>query len=278
MELKREPCAGELVLAFAGEAAVSTNPYPARTEAGRRPELRVDAPVSICHCALFGARAHASGELIESTSRGKDNAPFCGCPLRLKPRARSRPPHLALDKGPVQRSRPARAALAKGEESLPADAPELNDIECAWLHLKTDHLAHQTSTQIGISTAPSLPALATSTTIHPSRGLLSLADTNPATAGSLAGIAHSERSVATVATLLTPNAGQDFPSRLKGLRTTTASAAAGRHGGYSYASTRRRRALLTNSQRKAANIPPKRPSTRLSANNTVLPTPTGSSD
>lgn len=151
--LKQRTEAGEIVLLFADEAEASTQPYLARVWAKRGADLRVQAPGKAVKRALFGARIHASGELIVQTSPTKDSAALCRFPDQLKRQAQSKPLHLVRDNGPIHKSRSTQAALAQAQgwltvEWSPPYAPELNDIERDWRHLKTHYLAHQTFTNI----------------------------------------------------------------------------------------------------------------------------------
>jgi transposase len=83
------------------------------------------------------------------TSRTKDSAAFCDFLGELEPPAKNEHVHLVLDNGPIHHSRLTRHALAQAKdwlsiEWLPGYAPELNDIERDWKHLKEHYLAHQT--------------------------------------------------------------------------------------------------------------------------------------
>lgn len=146
--LKRRAEAGELALLFADEADVSTHPYLARTWAKRGTTLRVEAPGKAIKRALFGARLHGRGQLIVQSAAHKNSAAFCRFLTHLKPRAQGKPVYLVLDNGSIHTSHQTRAALAAAEswltvEWLPSYAPELNDIERDWRHLKCHYLAHQ---------------------------------------------------------------------------------------------------------------------------------------
>lgn len=69
-----------------------------------------------------------------------------------RPGRRTKPVVLVLDNGPIHTSKASRAALAARPwltvEWLPKYAPELNDIERAWLDLKSHFLAHLTFTSL----------------------------------------------------------------------------------------------------------------------------------
>jgi transposase len=137
-----------MLLMFADEAELSTHPYLACTWARRGENLTVQAPGKALKRALFGARVHGSEELMVNTARTKDSAAFCDFLNELKPRTQGRRVHLVLDNGPIHHSRLTRAALEQAQdrlsiEWLPGYAPELNDIERDWKHLKAHYLAHQ---------------------------------------------------------------------------------------------------------------------------------------
>lgn len=153
--LKRQAEAGAIELLFADEAEASTHPYLARLWARRGADLRVEAPGKAHKRALFGARRHASGELIVQTASSKDSERFCNFLEHLKPLGKDRRVHLVLDNGSIHTSRKTQAALARAQhwltvEWLPSYAPELNDIERDWRHLKCHYLAHQTFINIDI--------------------------------------------------------------------------------------------------------------------------------
>jgi transposase len=90
-------------------------------------------------------------------------------PRQLKPRAQGKRVHLVLDNGPIHHSRLTRSVLEQEKEWLrtewlPPYAPELNDTERDWKHLKEHYLAHQTFVTIDrMERAPSTRASATST-------------------------------------------------------------------------------------------------------------------
>lgn len=124
--------------------------------AKRGADLRVEAPGQSSKVALLGVQDAATGRLIVHTSATKRSADFIALLEQIdreygsRPGRRTKPVVLVLDNGPIHTSKASRAALAARPwltvEWLPKYAPELNDIERAWLDLKSHFLAHLTFT------------------------------------------------------------------------------------------------------------------------------------
>ncbi len=114
----------------------------------------VEAPGQAKKRARLGVLDHASGELVVITStskRSSDFADLLACVDRSygpRPGRASRPVALVLDNGPIHTSRASTKALAARlwltVEWLLRYAPELNDIERSWRHLKQHCLAQRT--------------------------------------------------------------------------------------------------------------------------------------
>ena len=104
---------------------------------------------------MMGALDWLQRKLIVAISRTKRSTDFIAQLEALdrlygpRPGLRTKPVVIVLDNGPVHVSKATLAALAARAhwltvEWLPKYAPELNDIEVVWRHLKAHHLAHQT--------------------------------------------------------------------------------------------------------------------------------------
>jgi transposase len=117
--------------------------------------LRVPAPGQAKKAAMMGALDWLGRKLTVTTSRTKRSTDFIAHLEALdrlygpRPGLRTKPVVIVLDNGPVHVSKATLAALAARAhwltvEWLPKYAPELNDIEVVWRHLKAHHLAHQT--------------------------------------------------------------------------------------------------------------------------------------
>ncbi len=116
-------------------------------------DLRVEAPGQSQKRALLGVRNAVRGELTVVTSATKRSTDFICLLQELDKRyalspGESRPPVvLVLDNGPIHTSKASTKALAERPwirvEWLPKYAPELNDIERDWRHLKMHFLANQ---------------------------------------------------------------------------------------------------------------------------------------
>ena len=104
---------------------------------------------------MLGSFDHVTRQLIVHTSPTKRSSDLLAHFEQLdqsygpKPGQSTRPVVLVLDNGPIHTSKLSLAALAARAhwltvEWLPKYAPELNDIEGVWRHLKAHYLAHQT--------------------------------------------------------------------------------------------------------------------------------------
>lgn len=150
--LRQQAQAGDLTLLFEDESEALTHPYLAHVWAPRGADLRIEAPGQSKKVAILGAKNAASGKLHVVTSSTKRSSDFVML-LELLDReyGPSRdhadlPVVLVLDNGPIHVSKLSTAALAARPwitvEWLPKYAPELNDIERDWMHLKRHHLAN----------------------------------------------------------------------------------------------------------------------------------------
>ena len=150
--LKQQAEAGDITLLFADESEALTHPYLAHVWAPRGADLRVEAPGQSRKRAILGAKNSASGKLHVVTSSTKRSSDFVMF-LELLDREYgpgsgvNLPVVLVLDNGPIHVSKLSTAALAARPwitvEWLPKYAPELNDIERDWRHLKRHFLANQ---------------------------------------------------------------------------------------------------------------------------------------
>lgn len=103
---------------------------------------------------MLGVRDTLAGQLLIHTSHTKRSEDFIRLLVKLDQvyaptvGQQTRPVILVLDNGPIHTSKVTRQALAQRPwlqiEWLPKYAPELNDIERDWLHLKQHYLANQT--------------------------------------------------------------------------------------------------------------------------------------
>lgn len=150
--LRQQAQAGDLTLLFEDESEALTHPYLAHVWAPRGADLRVEAPGQSKKIAILGAKNAASGELHVVTSSTKRSGDFVML-LELLDREYGPgsahgdlPVVLVLDNGPIHVSKLSTAALAARPwitvEWLPKYAPELNDIERDWRHLKRNYLAN----------------------------------------------------------------------------------------------------------------------------------------
>jgi transposase len=150
--LKQQAQAGDITLLFEDESEALTHPYLAHVWAPRGADLRVEAPGQSRKIAILGAKNAAGGELHVVTSSTKRSADFVTLlelldheygPGSARPEL---PVVLVLDNGPIHVSKLSTAALAARPwitvEWLPKYAPELNDIERDWRHLKRHYLAN----------------------------------------------------------------------------------------------------------------------------------------
>jgi transposase len=153
--LKQQAKTGDVVLLFGDESEALTHPYLARAWAQSGADLRVPAPGQAKKVAMLGSLDYKTRELVVHTSRTKRSSDFVAHLEQLdrlygpQPGRRATPVVLVLDNGPIHTSKLSRAALAARDhwlhvEWLPKYAPELNDIETVWRHLKAHNLAHMT--------------------------------------------------------------------------------------------------------------------------------------
>ena len=154
---KQQAEAGDIILLFGDESEALTHPYLARVWAESGADLRVPAPGQAKKVAILGSLDHVTRELIVHTSPTKRSSDFIAHLEQLdalygpQPGRQAKPVVLVEDNGPIHTSKRSLAALAARAhwltvEWLPKYAPELNDIEVVWHHLKAYHLAHQTFT------------------------------------------------------------------------------------------------------------------------------------
>ncbi len=154
---KQQAEAGDIILLFGDESEALTHPYLARVWAELGADLRVPAPGQAKKVAILGSLDHVTRELIVHTSPTKRSSDFIAHLEQLdalygpQPGRQAKPVVLVEDNGPIHTSKRSLAALAARAhwltvEWLPKYAPELNDIEVVWHHLKAYHLAHQTFT------------------------------------------------------------------------------------------------------------------------------------
>ena len=152
---KQQAEAGDIILLFGDESEALTHPYLARVWAASGADLRVPAPGQAKKVAILGSLDHVTRELIVHTSPTKRSSDFIAHLEQLdalygpQPGRQAKPVVLVEDNGPIHTSKRSLAALAARAhwltvEWLPKYAPELNDIEVVWHHLKAYHLAHQT--------------------------------------------------------------------------------------------------------------------------------------
>jgi len=150
--------AGDIVLLFADESEALTHPYLAHRWAKRGQDLRIEAPGVAKRRAILGVREAVTGEMLVRTSATKKSSDFIALldqiDLWYAPASCIDPVPvvLVLDNGPIHTSKATTAALgARGwlrVEWLAKYAPELNDIERDWRHLKRHFLANRTFTDV----------------------------------------------------------------------------------------------------------------------------------
>jgi transposase len=154
---KQQAEAGDIILLFGDESEALTHPDLARVWAASGADLRVPAPGQAKKGAILGSLDHLTRELIVHTSPTKRSSDFIAHLEQLdalygpQPGRQAKPVVLVEDNGPIHTSKRSLAALAARAhwltvEWLPKHAPELNDIEVVWRHLKAYHRAHQTFT------------------------------------------------------------------------------------------------------------------------------------
>jgi transposase len=151
--LKQQAEAGDITLLFEDESEALTHPYLAHVWAERGADVRVEAPGQAKKRGILGAKNALSGSLDVVTSGTKRSTDFIKLLELLDQKypphaAGDRPPVvLVLDNGPIHVSKLSTTALGARPwitvEWLPKYAPELNDIERDWRHLKRHHLANQ---------------------------------------------------------------------------------------------------------------------------------------
>jgi transposase len=152
--LKQQAAAGDIALLFQDESEALTHPYLAHAWAKQGADLRVEAPGQSRKVAMLGVQDAVTGGLIVQTSTTKRSTDFIALLERIDhaygPRLglMRKPVVVVLDNGPIHTSKASRKALAARPwltvEWLPKYAPELNDIERTWRHLKRHFLAHRT--------------------------------------------------------------------------------------------------------------------------------------
>ena len=154
---KQQAAAGDIILRFGDASEALTHPDLARVWAASGADLRVPAPGQAKKVAILGSLDHVTRELIVHASPTKRSSDFIAPLEQLdalygpQPGRQAKPVVLVEDNGPIHTSKRSLAALAARAhwltvEWLPKYAPELNDIEVVWHHLKAYHLAHQTFT------------------------------------------------------------------------------------------------------------------------------------
>ena len=151
---KEQAVSGDITaLLFEDESEALTHPYLARMWARRGADLRIEVPGRSRKRAILGVRDAIRSRLTVVTSATKNSADFIHLLEELDktyapPPGAVRPPVVfVLDNGPIHTSRASRKALAERPwlqvEWLPKYAPELNEIERDWRHLKAHYLANQ---------------------------------------------------------------------------------------------------------------------------------------
>jgi transposase len=157
LRLKRQAARGQVVLLFEDESEALTYPYLGHAWAPAGSDLRIQAPGRVEKCVLLGVRNAVSQQLIVTTSATKRSGDFIQLLEQVEQRYRGGPVSgkviLVLDNGSIHTSKASRQALAERPwlqvEWLPLYAPELNEIERDWLHLKQHYLANQTFHDVG---------------------------------------------------------------------------------------------------------------------------------
>ena len=154
---KQQAETGDIILLFGDASAALTHPDLARVGAESGADLRVPAPGQAKKGAILGSLDHVTRELSVHPGPTKRRSAFIAHREQLdalygpQPGRQAKPVVLVEDHGPIQTSKRSLVALAARAhwltvEWLPKYAPELNDIEVVWHHLKAYHLAHQTFT------------------------------------------------------------------------------------------------------------------------------------
>ncbi len=152
--LKEQAAAGDIgALLFEDESEALTHPYLSHVWAERGADLRVEAPGQSKKRAMLGVRDAISGELTVVTSATKRSTDFIHLLEEVDRKyapsvtGNERQVVIVIDNGPIHTSKASMCALAERPwlrvEWLPKYAPELNEIERDWCHLKRHHLANQ---------------------------------------------------------------------------------------------------------------------------------------
>ena len=152
VDLKTQARAGVIDLVFLDEPEALTHPYLARCWARRGTELPIQAPGQAKKRAMLGAFDPLRRRLLVHTSATKRSTDFVARLDQLGATygttERARPLVAVLDNRPIHTSEMTTKALAAPPwltlEWLPKYAPELNDIERCWRHLKQHQLANRT--------------------------------------------------------------------------------------------------------------------------------------
>lgn len=144
--------AGQIILLYEDESEALTHPYLGYMWARKGTDLRVQAPGKAERCALLGVRDAACHRLLVLIRESKLSVDFLTLLDEVervfRPAAAGRPVVMALDHGTIHVSGISRRGLAERAdwlrvEWLPLYAPELNEIERDWRHLKQHYLANQ---------------------------------------------------------------------------------------------------------------------------------------
>jgi len=151
---KQQAQAGDIILLHEDESEALTHPYLAHLWARRGRTVRIEAPGQARKRGILGVREVSSGHLHVVTSATKRSSDFIALlgqldqvygPQSGRPQ---QPVVLVLDNGPIHTSKATTKALLSRPwlqvEWLPKYAPELNEIERDWRHLKRHHLANRT--------------------------------------------------------------------------------------------------------------------------------------
>src|SRR4029434_2263257 len=128
------------------------HPYLARCWARRGSDLSIQSPGQAKKRAMLRAFDPVHRRLLVHTSATKRSIDFVALLDQLGAAygtaERTRPLVTVLDNGPIHTSKLTTKALAARPwltlEWLPKYAPELNDIERCWRHLKQHYLANRT--------------------------------------------------------------------------------------------------------------------------------------
>lgn len=154
---KQQADAGDIIMLHQDESEALTHPYLARCWAEQGADLRIEAPGKAKKRAILGVRDVLTGMMLIHTSGTKRSTDFIELLKKLD--AAYGPDSdtwtgksvvIALDHGPIHTSKLTTKALAARPwltvEWLPKYAPEMNEIERDWLHMKQHYLANQVFT------------------------------------------------------------------------------------------------------------------------------------